>query len=128
MTYLEHAKQSGIKELIENYKSEMLKQLAMLVAIPSLPTYTTEDGIPMGPEIIRALHCVLRYVSDRPKRSAPLPNAGKPWTEADEAALMQMFDAGCSTEEMQARFQRTNGAIVRRLERLGRLRPGETIK
>ena len=93
----------------------------------------TDGGVPAGsvcnrPEIIRALHCVLRYVSDRPKRSAPLPNAGKPWTEADEAALMQMFDVGCSIEEMQARFQRTNGAIVRRLERLGRLRPGETMK
>lgn len=63
------------------------------------------DSVCNRPEIIRALHCVLRYVSDRPKRSAPLPNAGKPWTEADEAALMQMFDAGCSMEEMQARFQ-----------------------
>lgn len=59
MAYLEHAKQSGIKNLIENYKSEMLKQLAALVAIPSLPTYTTEDGIPMGPEIIHALHAAL---------------------------------------------------------------------
>ena len=86
------------------------------------------DSVCNRPEIIRALHCVLQYVSDRPKRSAPLPNAGKPWTEADEAALMQMFDVGCSMEEMQARFQRTNGAIVRRLERLGRLRPGETIR
>lgn len=86
------------------------------------------DSVCNRPEIIRALHCVLRYVSDRPKRSAPLPNAGKPWSEADEAALMQMFDVGCSMEEMQARFQRTNGAIVRRLERLGRLRPGETMK
>ena len=65
------------------------------------------DSVCNRPEIIRALHCVLRYVSDRPKRSAPLPNAGKPWTEADEAALMQMFDVGCSMEEMQARFQRT---------------------
>ena len=82
------------------------------------------DSVCNRPEIIRAL----RYVSDRPKRSAPLPNAGKPWTEADEAALMQMFDVGCSIEEMQARFQRTNGAIIRRLERLGRLRPGETMK
>ena len=81
------------------------------------------DSVCNRPEIIRALHCVLR-----PKRSAPLPNAGKPWTEADEAALMQMFDVGCSMEEMQVRFQRTNGAIVRRLERLGRLRPGETMK
>lgn len=85
------------------------------------------DSVCNRPEIIRALHCVLQYVSDRPKRSA-LPNAGKPWTEEDETALMQMFDAGRSVEEMQARFQRTNGAIVRRLERLGRLRPGETMK
>ena len=59
MEYLEHAKQSGIKNLIENYKVEILKQLAALVAIPSLPTYTTEDGIPMGPEIIHALHAAL---------------------------------------------------------------------
>ena len=85
------------------------------------------DSVCNRPEIIRALHCVLQYVSDRPKRSAP-PNAGKPWTEADETALMQMFDAGSTIAEMRARFQRTSGAITRRLERLGRLRPGETMK
>ena len=86
------------------------------------------DSVCNRPEIIRALHCVLQYVSDRPKRSAPLPNAGKPWTEADEAALMQMFDVGCSMEEMQARFQRTRTGIIRRLEHLGRLRPGEIAR
>lgn len=87
------------------------------------------DSVCNRPEIIRALHCVLQDGSGRPKRSAQaLPNAGKPWTEADEAALMQMFDAGSTMAEMQARFQRTNGAILRRLERLGRLRPGETVK
>ena len=85
------------------------------------------DSVCNRPEIIRALHCVLRYVPDRPKRSA-LPNAGKPWTEADEAALMQMFDVGCSMEEMQARFQRTRTGIIRRLEYLGRLRPGEIAR
>lgn len=85
------------------------------------------DSVCNRPEIIRALHCVLQYVSDRPKRSA-LPNAGKPWTEADEAALMQMFDAGRSVEEMQARFQRTRTGIIRRLEHLGRLRTGEIAR
>lgn len=85
------------------------------------------DSVCNRPEIIRALHCVLQYVSDRPKRSA-LPNAGKPWTEVDEAALMQMFDAGRSVEEMQARFQRTRTGIIRRLEHLGRLRPGEIAR
>lgn len=85
------------------------------------------DSVCNRPEIIRALHCVLQYVSDRPKRSA-LPNAGKPWTEEDETALMQMFDAGRSVEEMQARFQRTRTGIIRRLEHLGRLRPGEIAR
>ena len=85
------------------------------------------DSVCNRPEIIRALHCVLQHTAGGRKCPSP-PNAGKPWTEADEAALMQMFDVGCSMEEMQARFQRTNGAIVRRLERLGRLRPGETMK
>ena len=85
------------------------------------------DSVCNRPEIIRALHCVLQHTAGGRKRPSP-PNAGKPWTEADEAALMQMFDVGCSMEEMQARFQRTNGAIIRRLERLGRLRPGETMK
>lgn len=85
------------------------------------------DSVCNRPEIIRALHCVLQYVSDRPKRSA-LPNAGKPWTEEDETALMQMFDAGRSVEEMQARFQRTRTGIIRRLEHLGRLCPGEIAR
>ena len=82
------------------------------------------DSVCNRPEIIRALHCVLQYVSDRPKRSA-LPNAGKPWTEADETALMQMFDAGRSVEELKTHFQRSRTAIIRRLERLGRVQPGE---
>lgn len=85
------------------------------------------DSVCNRPEIIRALHCVLQYVSERPKRPA-LPNAGKPWTEEDEAALMQMFDTGSTIAEISAQFQRTNGAIVRRLERLGRLRPGEIAR
>lgn len=85
------------------------------------------DSVCNRPEIIRALHCVLQYVSDWPKRPA-MPNAGKPWTKEDEAALMQMFDTGSAIAEISAQFRRTNGAIVRRLERLGRLRPGEIAR
>lgn len=83
------------------------------------------DSVCNRPEIIRALHCVLRYVSDRPKRSAPLPNAGKPWTEADDSALLQMYDAGSDVGELKTHFQRSRTAIIRRLERLGRVQPGE---
>ena len=86
-----------------------------------------DESVYNRPEIIRALHCVLQCVSDRPKRPA-MTNAGKPWTEEDEVALMQMFDTGSTIAEISAQFQRTNGAIVRRLERLGRLRPGEIAR
>ena len=85
------------------------------------------DSVCNRPEIIRALHCVLWHTSGKRKHPSP-PNAGKPWTEEDEAALMQMFDTGSTIAEISAQFQRTNGAIVRRLERLGRLRPGEIAR
>ncbi|MDO5541210.1 MAG: Sapep family Mn(2+)-dependent dipeptidase [Eubacteriales bacterium] len=59
MGYLDKAKSAGIDTVIENYRAQMLEKLAELVAIPSLPTYTTQEGLPLGPEIIRALHYAL---------------------------------------------------------------------
>ena len=41
------------------------------------------DSVCNRPEIIRALHCVLQHTAGGRKRPSP-PNAGKPWTEADD--------------------------------------------
>ena len=65
------------------------------------------DSVCNRPEIIRALHCVLQHTAGGRKRPSP-PNAGKPWTEADDSALLQMYDAGSDVGE-----------------RLGRVQPGE---
>lgn len=54
------------------------------------------DSVCNRPEIIRALHCVL-----------------------------QMYDAGSDVGELKTHFQRSRTAIIRRLERLGRVQPGE---
>ena len=75
-------------------------------------------------QIIRALHCVLQHTAGGRKHPSPA-NAGKPWTEADDSALLQMYDAGSDVEELKTHFQRSRTAIIRRLERLGRVRPGE---
>ena len=75
------------------------------------------------PEIIRALHCVLQHTAGGRKRPSP-PNAGKPWTEADDSALLQMYDAGSDVGELKTHFQRSRTAIIRRLEHLGRVQPG----
>lgn len=71
-------------------------------------------------EIIRAFHCVLKSLPG--KASKPQPeNAGKPWSDADDAALCQMFDAGESKKEMCAHFKRSEGSITSRLARLGKV-------
>lgn len=82
------------------------------------------DSVCNRPEIIRALHCVLQHTTGGRKRPSP-PNAGKPWTEADDSALLQMYDAGSDVGELKTHFQRSRTAIIRRLERLGRVQPGE---
>ena len=54
-----------------------------------------EDHVCNKAEIIRAFHCVLKSLPG--KASKPQPeNAGKPWNDADDAVLCQMFDAGGS--------------------------------
>ena len=54
-----------------------------------------EDHVCNKAEIIRAFHCVLKSLPG--KSSKPQPeNAGKPWNDADDAVLCQMFDAGGS--------------------------------
>ncbi len=82
------------------------------------------DSVCNQPEIIRALHCVLWHTSGKRKHSSP-PNAGKPWTEADDRNLLQMYDAGSDVEALRTHFQRSRIAIIRRLEHLGRVQPGE---
>ena len=54
--------------------------------------------------------------------SKPQPeNAGKPWNDADDAVLCQMFDAGGSKKEMCAYFKRSEGSLAARLVRLGKI-------
>lgn len=84
------------------------------------------DSVCNRPEIIRALHCVLQHTAGGRKRPSP-PNAGKPWTEADDSALLQMYDAGSDVEELKTHFQRSRTAIIRRLERLGRVQLLERV-
>lgn len=68
-------------------------------------------------EIVRALHCVLNALPDKPHPE----NMGKPWTEEDDAALCRMYDAGVTREALCAHFKRSRGGIVSRLAHLGKI-------
>ena len=71
-------------------------------------------------ELVWALNRAVEELSRRQKR--PLPeNNGKPWTEELDQELCRLFDGGMRKSELSAHFGRTSGAIVARLERLGRL-------
>lgn len=72
-------------------------------------------------EVVRAFACILRHL-EQTKAKRPSPeNAGKPWSGEDDETLAQMFDRGCSKQEMQTFFLRSAGAITSRLVRIGKI-------
>ena len=82
----------------------------------------SKEDVCNDPEIIRALHTILRML-DREKLSKHLPeNAGKPWSKEDDEELCRRFDNGNTVKELSHAFKRTQGAITDRLEHLGKIK------
>ncbi len=83
----------------------------------------SDDNVCNRAEVVRAFYCILNELEGKKKTPARnLPdNAGKPWTEEDDMKLVKMYDEGCTKKEMMSCFGRTNGAIVSRLMRLGKI-------
>ena len=89
-----------------------------------------EDSPYNAPPVIRALHAVARALEalDRPvheeggkPRGEPPPNAGKKWTEQEDAALETAFDAGIALKQVAGELGRTVFAVEQRLVRLGKI-------
>lgn len=51
------------------------------------------------------------------------PNAGKPWSNADDEELRRLFTSGNAVEDLALLFGRTPNGVRVRLERLGLLSP-----
>lgn len=91
-----------------------------------------EDSPYNAPPIIRALHAVSRALEEqpapgagepaRPRRTAP-PNAGKPWSGQEDAALETAFDAGIPMKQVAGELGRTLFAVEQRLVRIGKVPP-----
>ena len=92
--YMEHliqAKQAGINTITNDYLPQMIEKLSPLVAIPSLPTYTTEEGLPLGPDIVRALHYALE-LSEQLGFKTHNENDNYGWAEVgEEGPLVCIF-------------------------------------
>jgi hypothetical protein len=91
---------------------------------PTTGEVLTDDSIFNQPEVIRALFVAskaLEKLVEREKREKTLPsNAGKAWTDSEDAELLTAFDERLSIKELAIKHGRTEGAIESRLLRLGR--------
>jgi len=86
-----------------------------------------EDSPYNAPPVIRALHAVARALESqpgspeaRPRRPLP-PNAGKPWSAQEDAALETAFDAGIDLKQLAQDLGRTAFAVEQRLIRIGKV-------
>ncbi|MGV3572421.1 MAG: hypothetical protein ACO1PB_17610 [Ramlibacter sp.] len=87
-----------------------------------------EDSPYNAPPVIRALHAVSRALEAdgaaaapaRSRRSLP-PNAGKPWSGQEDAALETAFDAGIAMKQVAEELGRTPFAVEQRLVKLGKV-------
>jgi hypothetical protein len=81
------------------------------------------------PDTVRALFHAVQALTEpssgrlRPAAEGIPENAGKPWSEEEDKALAEAFDAGNPLAELARRHRRTRAAIQARLVRLGRIEP-----
>jgi hypothetical protein len=91
---------------------------------PATGEVITGNSIFNQPEVIRALFVAskaLEKLAEREKREKLLPsNAGKAWTDSEDAELLTAYDERLSVKELAIKHGRTEGAIESRLLRLGR--------
>ncbi len=77
-----------------------------------------KDHICNQPEIIRAIHHALSQLSQAHRADGP-PNAGKPWTKAEQDRLREEFGAGMKVSAIAREHGRSRGSIEAKLAHLG---------
>lgn len=94
------------------------------------------DSPYQSPAIIRALFIASRVLEGAlaapphartapPAAKANTSNVGKPWGAEDDQRLLAEFDAGRSASELAKLLGRTLAGVEARLEKHGRITPGE---
>ena len=86
-----------------------------------------EGSVLQHGDVIRALHMALRALETsarskvRSSRARTPANAGKPWTEQEDRALLERYDEGLPIAELARAHDRTPAGIHARLARHGRV-------
>jgi hypothetical protein len=81
--------------------------------------------------VVRALFVAARALQAQPnaqRRSEAPANAGKPWSDKEDAELLQAFDRGVAIKELAQDHGRTPMGIQARLEKHGRVQPNTAYR
>lgn len=113
---------------------EQGRALAILKALSDGVDPATGETFPSSspyqqPDIIRALYWAVHTLqaparSQRqavPRAEGAPTNAGRPWSDEEDARLAQAFDAGTPPDQLAQAHQRSRWAIEARLVRLGKI-------
>ena len=80
------------------------------------------------PQSVRALHRAveaLEFQDERERTKRFLPsNAGKAWSNQEDAQICEELRRGMTFEQIAQSHNRTNGSIISRLVRLGKISAG----
>jgi hypothetical protein len=132
-----------IPQPLDQEKSmETAKTVEILKALAEGIDPGTGEQFPAGstyqqPDTVRALFSAIRMleapasISSRPAPAKPASaapagksapeNAGRPWSEEEDARLGRTYDSGKSIEELAGLHKRSKWAIEARLARLGKI-------
>ena len=113
------------KNMNEVQALQIVRALANGVDPASGEVYPPESPY-QKPDTVRALFMATRALeraSEWEQRRQRLPaNAGKPWSNEEDARLAGGFDAGHSEIELASEHQRTFSSIRARLVKVGKIR------
>lgn len=108
----------------DNKALEIIQRLADGVD-PATGEVFPADCPYQNPDVVRALHRALEALTRaawRSERQKSLPErAGKPWDKAESDLLAKRFDERIEITELAKQHQRTRGAIVSQLAKLGKI-------
>ena len=92
---------------------------------PETGEILSSDCLYNHPQAVRALQRAigaLEFQGERERSRKFLPsNAGKPWSNQEDAEICDELRRGMSFEQIARVHNRTNGSIVARLVKLGRI-------
>ena len=99
-----------------NHARKIIRSLAEGID-PTTGELLSKESVYNSPEVIRALYTI--WEATAPQSTEPLRNAGKPWTDTEDAKLRDEYVAKIKISDIAKEHGRSYSAIESRLDHLG---------